>query len=296
MKKDYQIISRVKKLRILLKKKSIVRVLEAHNGLTGLIVEKTKIYKDNKKIEFDCIWESSLTDSISKGKPDISVVDMTSRISTINEILEVTTKPIIVDADNGGLIEHFGFTVKTLERLGVSAVVIEDKIGAKRNSLFGNKVFQEQDNIEHFCNKIRLGKSRQITRDFMIIARIESLILKKGMKDALKRANAYIRAGADGILIHSKEKTADEILVFCKEYKKVTKKIPLVVVPTTYNEIKESELIKAGVKMVIYANQLVRTAYPAMINVSEMILQNERSFETNDLCMPISKIINLIPV
>lgn len=296
MKKSYQVISRVRKLRTLLKKKNIVRVLEAHNGLTGLIVENTKIYKNNKKIEFDCIWESSLTDSISKGKPDISVVDMTSRISTINEILDVTTKPMIVDADNGGLVEHFGFTVKTLERLGVSAVVIEDKIGAKRNSLFGNKVFQEQDNIEHFSNKIQLGKSRQITHDFMIIARIESLILKKGMKDALKRAKAYIQAGSDGILIHSKEKTPDEILVFCKEYKKITKTIPLVVVPTTYNEIKESELIGAGVKMVIYANQLIRTAYPAMINVSEMILQNERSFETNNLCMPVSKIINLIPV
>lgn len=296
MKKDYQIISRVKKLRILLKKKNIVRVLEAHNGLTGLIVEKTKIYKNNKKVKFDCIWESSLTDSISKGKPDISVVDMTSRISTINEILDVTTKPIIVDADNGGLIEHFGFTVKTLERLGVSAVVIEDKIGAKRNSLFGNKVFQEQDSIEHFCNKIRLGKTRQITREFMIIARIESLILKKGMGDALKRSKAYIQAGSDGILIHSKEKTPGEILDFCKEYKKITKIIPLVVVPTSYNKIKESELIKAGVKMVIYANQLLRTAYPAMINVSEMILKNERSFETNNLCMPILDILNSIPV
>ncbi len=292
---SYQVAYRIKKLRDLLKTEMIVRILEAHNGLTGLIVEKTKIRKGNKEIEFDGIWESSLTDSISKGKPDISVVDMTSRILTIHEILDVTTKPIIVDGDNGGFIEHFGFTVRTLERLGVSAVIIEDKTGVKRNLLFGTDVFQEQDTIEHFCKKIQFGKRRQTTKEFMIIARIESLILKMGMADALKRAKAYIQTGADGILIHSKEKTSDEILVFCKEYKKITKTIPLVVVPTTYNTITEAELIKAGVKMVIYANHLLRSTYPAIVQVAETILQNGRSLETDKFCMPISKILTLIP-
>lgn len=292
---SYQVTYRIKKLRDLLKTKGIVRILEAHNGLTGLIVEKTKIRKNNKEIEFDGIWESSLTDSVSKGKPDISVVDMTSRIQTILEILDVTTKPMVVDGDNGGLIEHFGFTIKTLERIGVSAVVIEDKVGAKRNSLFGTDVFQEQDTIENFCKKIQFGKSRQTTKDFMIIARIESFILKKSIKDALRRAYAYIKVGADGILIHSKEKVPDEILTFCNAYKKITKTIPLVVVPTTYNVITETELKKAGVKMVIYANQLLRSAYPAMNQVAKMILQKERSLETDKLCMPVSKILHLIP-
>lgn len=291
----FQIACRIKKLKDLLKTKRIVRLLEAHDGLTGLIVEKTKIRKGNREVKFDGIWESSLTDSISKGKPDIAVVDVTSRILTIQEILDVTTKPIVVDADNGGLIEHFGFTVKTLERLGVSAVIIEDKVGVKRNSLFGTDVFQEQDTIEQFCKKIQFGKLRQTTEDFMIIARIESLILKQGMDDALSRANAYIQAGADGILIHSKEKTPDEVLMFCKAYKKITKTIPLVVIPTTYNAITETELVRAGVKMVIYANQLLRSAYPAMTQVAQMILQNERSLETDKFCMPISQILHLIP-
>ena len=292
---SFQTACRIKKLRTLLVKKKIVRILEAHNGLTGLIVEKTQIQKGKQVIEFDGIWESSLTDSISKGKPDISVVDVTSRLQTINEILDVTTKPIVVDADNGGLIEHFGFTVKTMERLGVSAVIIEDKIGEKRNSLFGTDVLQKQDDMEHFCKKIQFGKARQTNSDFMIIARIESLILKQGIEDALKRAETYIKAGADGILIHSKEKTPEEVLTFCRKYKMISKTIPLVVVPTTYNAITESELSRAGVKMTIYANQLLRSAYPVMVKAAEMILENQHSLETDKLCMPISEILQLIP-
>jgi phosphoenolpyruvate phosphomutase len=290
-----QIVCRIKKLRDLLKANKIVRILEAHNGLTGLIVEETKIRKSGIDLEFDGIWESSLTDSISKGKPDISVVDMSSRIQRIHEILEVTTKPLIVDADNGGFIEHFGFTVRTMERIGVSAIIIEDKIGEKRNSLFGTDVIQEQDSIDHFASKITFGKSRQLTQDFMIIARIESLILNQGLEDALNRASAYINAGADGILIHSKEKKPDEILAFCKKYKKITKSIPLVVVPTTYNSITESELSRAGVKMVIYGNHLLRSAYPAMVETAKTILQNERSLEADKMCMSIPEILNLIP-
>ncbi len=290
-----QVACRIQKLRSLLQTKKLVRILEAHNGLTGLIVETTKIQKGHHLLEFDGMWESSLTDSISKGKPDISVVDVTSRVLTIQEILDVTTKPLIVDADNGGLIEHFGFTVRTLERLGVSAVVIEDKIGSKRNSLFGTEVAQEQDTIDHFCAKIRFGKARQATKDFMIIARIESLILQQGLDDALARARAYIQSGADGILIHSKEKTPDEILAFCHHYKKITKSVPLVVVPTTYHAITEQELASAGVKMVIYANHLLRSAYPAMVQTAEQILQHGRSLEADKICMPVSTILRLIP-
>lgn len=286
---------RIRQFRRMLELKPIVRIIEAHNGLTGLIAEKIKVIKDNKTFEFDGMWESSLTDSTSKGKPDTSAVDVTSRLQTIEQILEVTTKPLIVDGDSGGLAEHFVFTVKSLERLGVSAVIVEDKVGVKRNSLFGTDVLQTQDSIENFSEKINMGKKAQVETDFMIIARIESLILKKGMADALKRAKAYIGAGADGILIHSKEKTPDEIFEFCKEYNKFEYKVPLVIVPSTYSSVREEEFIKHGVRMVIYANQLIRSAYPAMKNVAELILKNGRALEADKLCLPIEDAIKLIP-
>ena len=288
---------RLRKLRNLIQMKPIVRILEAHNGLTGRIVELTGIYEGESFREFDGMWESSLTDSTSKGKPDTGAVDITSRIRTINEILDVTTKPMIVDADNGGLVEHFVYTVKTLERLGVSAVIIEDKIGLKRNSLFGTDVVQRQDTIVNFSEKINSGKKAQITKDFMIIARIESLILKQGQEDALKRAKAYIDAGADGIMIHSKEKEPNEILSFCEEYKKLKDKVPLVVVPSTYSQITEEELINAGIKVVIYANQLLRSAYPNMLKTANSILKYHRAKEASEnFCISIKEILNLIPI
>lgn len=287
---------RMKTLRRLIESKPIIRILEAHNGLTGLIVEKASINKNGQKIEFDGIWESSLTDSTSKGKPDTELVDFTSRFLTIEEILEVTTKPIIVDGDTGGRIDHFKFRIKTLERLGVSAIIIEDKIGAKRNSLFGTDVTQKQDTIEHFSEKILAGKKSQITEDFMIIARIESLILKNGMNDALKRAKAYIKAGADGIMIHSKEKEGKEIINFCNNYNKFDIKVPLIVVPSTYSHMTEIELQNLGVNVIIYANQLLRSAYPAMMETAKSILQHNRSKEASEkYCMSIKDIINLIP-
>ena len=287
---------RMKTLRRLIEAKPIVRILEAHNGLSGLIAEKTKIKKDGKIIEFDGIWESSLTDSTSKGKPDTELVDFSSRFSTIEEILEVTTKPIIVDGDTGGRIEHFKFRVKTLERLGVSAVIIEDKIGAKRNSLFGTEVEQTQDEIENFCNKLSEGKKAQVSSDFMIIARIESLILNKGMKNALKRAEAYISAGADGIMIHSKEKDGKEIVEFCNKYQKFKTRAPLIVVPSTYHHMTEAELQNLGVKVVIYANHLLRAAYPTMVNTAKSILEYGRAKEASEkYCMSIKDIITLIP-
>jgi len=286
---------RLKKLRKLLELKPLVRILEVHNGLTGRIVEKTKVVNGEEVREFDGMWQSSLTDSTSKGKPDIELVDLTSRLQTIDQIFEVTTKPMLVDGDSGGLTEHFVYTVKTLERLGVSAVIIEDKIGPKRNSLFGTDVRQQQDTIENFSRKISEGKKAQVTEDFMIIARIESLILKNGVKDALTRAKAYIKAGADGIMIHSKEKDPKEILDFCREYKKLNDKVPLVAVPTTYNSITEKDLIKAGVKIVIYANHLLRSAYPAMVKTAESILKNHRCLEADKLCLPVSEILTLIP-
>lgn len=291
----HQTIDRVAQLRSILKSQDIVRTLEAHNGLTGMIVESTKITTANGYKEFNAIWEGSLTDATSKGKPDISVVDMTSRIQTIQEILDVTTKPMIVDANNGGLSEIFGYNVRTLERIGVSAVCIEDKVDGKRNSLYGTEVVQAQDTIENFCRKISHGKASQQGKDFMIIARIESLILKQGIDDALKRAEAYIQAGADSILIHSKEKTPDEILTFCKEFKKLPQQVPLIAVPTIYNSITEQELHEAGVKVVIYANHLLRSAYPAMKSTAESILANGRSMEADTLCMPIREALNLVP-
>lgn len=287
---------RIKTLRRLIMAKPIVRIMEAHNGLTGLIVEKTSIEKNGQKTEFDGIWESSLTDSTAKGKPDTELVDFSSRFSTIEEILEVTTKPIIVDGDTGGRTDHFKFRVKTLERLGVSAIIIEDKIGDKRNSLFGTTVPQQQDSIEHFSKKIEEGKKSQVTTDFMIIARVESLILKKGMDDALNRAENYISAGADGIMIHSKEKDGKEIIEFCNEFQKFKTKVPLVVVPSTYAHMTESDLQELGVNVIIYANHLLRAAYPSMVKSATSILENNRAKEASDkYCMSIKDIIRLIP-
>ena len=287
---------RMKTLRRLIGIKPIVRILEAHNGLTGLIVEKTQIKKKGKTIEFDGIWESSLTDSTAKGKPDTELVDFSSRFSTIEEILEVTTKPIIVDGDTGGRIDHFKFRVKTLERLGVSAIIIEDKIGDKRNSLFGTTVPQEQDSIDHFSQKIHEGKKSQVTEDFMIIARVESLILQKGMDDALLRTKAYIKAGADGIMIHSKNKDGKEIIEYCNHFKTFDQRVPLIVVPSTYAHMTENELQGLGVNVVIYANHLLRSAYPAMVNTAKSLLENCRGMEaSDDYCMSIKEIITLIP-
>lgn len=287
---------RQKTLRRLLDVKPVVRILEAHNGITGLIVEKTKISTNLGIREFDGIWLSSLTVSTSKGKPDTEVVDFSSRFQTIDEILEVTTKPIIVDGDTGGDIEHFRFRVRTLERMGVSAIIIEDKIGTKRNSLFGTDVVQEQDTIQHFAKKISTGKNALVTSDFLIIARIESLILKQGMKDAINRAKAYIAAGADGIMIHSKEKDGKEIVEFCQQFRTFEPALPLVVVPSTYGHLTETELAELGVNIVIYGNHLIRSAYPSMVLTAETILKTGRCKEASDqYCMPIKEILTLIP-
>ncbi len=286
---------RMKMLRRLIEAKPIVRIMEAHDGLCGLIIENLEIQKDDKLETFDGMWSSSLTDSTSKGKPDIEAVDLTTRLQDLNNILECTTKPIIFDGDTGGKIEHFVFTVRTLERHGVSAVIIEDKTGLKKNSLFGTDAVQTQDSIEHFCAKIRAGKEAQITPDFMIIARIESLIAGKSADDALTRADAYVEAGADGIMIHSKNKSGDDIRDFCLAFRRKHPNVPLVVVPTTYNHIYESQLASWGVNVVIYANHLLRAAYPAMKAAATSILENERSLEADPLCMPIKEILELIP-
>jgi phosphoenolpyruvate mutase len=283
------------KLRRLLHAKSLTRFIEAHNGLTGLIIENVSVSRENFKREFDGMWASSLTESTIKGKPDIEAVDVTSRVTSLQDVLEVTTKPIIYDADTGGKIEHLKFTIKTLERLGVSAAIIEDKTGLKKNSLFGNDVLQSQDSIENFSEKISAAKAAQVTDDFMIIARIESLILDAGMDDALKRAVAYIDAGADGIMIHSRKKDPQEIIEFCNAYQGFARRVPLVVVPSSFNSITEDELEKLGVNVVIYANQLLRAAYPAMLETARSILENGRSLEIDSKLLPISDIIELIP-
>ena len=282
---------RRKMLKRLIESKPIVRVLEAHNGLTGLIVEKTKVGND----EFDAMWLSSLTHSASKGKPDNQYVDITTVSQTLSEIFDVTTKPMIVDLDNGGMIEHFKFTIRTLERVGVSSVIIEDKIGSKRNSLFDDTSNQTQDKPSEFANKILEGKKSLVTKDFMIIARIESFILGKGVVDAIDRAYLYIDSGADGIMIHSKSEDVSEILSFCEHYKKFKKKVPLVVVPSIYNRVLEKQLIDIGVDVVIYANHLLRSSYPAMVRTAESILKNKRCYEASKNCLPIKKVLELIP-
>lgn len=284
------------RLRRMLQLKPIVRFLDIHNALSGLIIESTSIeHPDGGMREFDGMWGSSLTDSTAKGKPDIEAVDVSARMTMLNEVLEVTTKPIIYDGDTGGLPEHFVFTVRTLERLGVSAVIIEDKTGLKKNSLFGNDVAQTQDEIPAFCEKIRMGKKAQATEDFMIIARIESLILDKGIEDAMNRARAYLDAGADGIMIHSRHKSPDEIFEFCNQYKKLPNRKTLVAVPSSYNTVTEDELASYGVNVVIYANHLLRSAYPAMVNTARSILLNQRSAECDERMLPIKEILELIP-
>jgi phosphoenolpyruvate phosphomutase / 2-hydroxyethylphosphonate cytidylyltransferase len=283
------------RLRRLIHAKPIVRILEAHNALSALIAENTKVERNGDVASFDGVWSSSLTDSTAKGKPDIEAIDMTSRINAVNDIFEVTTKPMIFDADTGGKIEHFEFTVRSLERTGVSAVVIEDKTGLKKNSLFGNDVAQTQDTIENFCNKISRGKSAQISDDFMIISRIESLILEAGMEDALIRAEAYIKAGADAIMIHSRHKDPAEIVEFMQKFRAKDEYTPVVVVPTSFNGVTVEEFAEMGVNVVVTANHMLRAAYPAMLKVANSVLENGRSLEAEPDCMSIKEILEFIP-
>ena len=276
--------ARMKTLQRLITAKPIVRILESHSGLTGLIIENTAVQKDGKNLEFDGMWASSLTDSTSKGKPDIEAVDLTTRLHDLNDTLEVTTKPVIFDGDTGGKPEHFPFMVRTLERLGISAVIIEDKVGLKQNSLFGTEAKQTQDTIEGFCDKI------------LIIARIESLIAGKPVEDALERAFAYVAAGADGVMIHSRNKDGEDIHEFCKRFREKDSHTPIVVVPTTFNHITEDEFAEWGVNIVIYANHMLRSAYPAMVHCAESILEYGRCKEASEeYCMPIKEILTLIP-
>ena len=286
---------RMRRFRRLLASSPVVRILEVHSGLTSLIVENTKISHEERELEFDGMWISSLTDSVSKGKPDNGFVDLTSRVSTIEEALEGTTKPLILDGDTGGLAEHFVLAVRTLERLGVSAVVIEDKEGLKQNSLYGTDVPQSQVAPEIFGQKIAAGKKAQITEEFSIIARIESLILGAGIDDALNRARIYIDSGADAIMIHSREETPDEVFEFCRQFRENTDRVPLVVAPTTYNGTSEQEFIEAGVQVVIYANHLLRSSYPNMVRTAESILRHGRAKEAEEFCMPIADCLALIP-
>ena len=286
--------NRVSRLKRLIYSKDIVRILESHNSLTGLIIENISVIKKSKKIEFDGMWSSSLTDSATKGKPDNSSVDFSTRLSSLNNMMEVTSKLLVFDADNGGQLEHLPFLVRSLERLGASAIIMEDKIGRKKNSLFKNQSDTKQDKPELFARKIKqICKSRK-NNDFMVIARIESFIVGKGLKDALKRAEIYSKAGADAILIHSKEKTPAEIFSFAREFKKSKNFIPLVSVPSTYSKVYEKDLIRNGFKLVIYANQLLRAAYPAMQFTARKILENSRTFEIEKKIIPIKEIINLI--
>ena len=282
-------------LRRLLAAKPVVRILEAHSGLSGLIAEHAEVIKEDGVHQFDGMWSSSLTDSTSKGKPDIEAVDLTTRMQSLTDILECTTKPIIYDGDTGDIPEHFVFTVRTLERNGVSAVIIEDKKGLKKNSLFGTEAKQVLATEEEFCEKISAGKRAQVTKDFMIIARIEEIIAGYSVDEAITKAFAAVKAGADGVMIHSKDKSGMDIKEFCAKFREVYKNIPIVLVPTTYNQFTEKELGEWGANIIIYANHMLRASYPAMKKCAETILQAERSLEVNDMCMPIKEILELIP-
>ncbi len=285
------------KLRRLLGLKPYLRAMETSNGLSALIVENVHSEDPvNMAVRsYDAMWVSSLCDSTFKGKPDIELVDFTSRLRTINEIMEVSTKPLIVDGDTGGRVEHFGYTVRTLERTGVSAVIIEDKTGLKQNSLFGTDAVQTLDDPLEFANKITAGKQSQATREFMIIARLESLIAGAGVEDALSRAKTYVAAGADGIMIHSRQKDGSEIREFLSRFRDYSADVPVVLVPTTYNHIHEEDLAKMGANIIIHANHLLRSAYPAMLNTAQRILDCGRSKEVDDEIMSIRDVLRLIP-
>ena len=287
-------IHRVSKLKRLMKAKTLIRVLESHNALTGLIIENLKMQKRNEFLEFDGMWSSSLTDSATKGKPDNQSVDYSSRIASLNDILDATNKPLIFDADNGGQYEHISYLTRSLERNGVSAMIIEDKIGLKKNSLFLDQSGARQDSPNKFAKKIKMICKSRTSKDFLVFARIESFILGKGIDDAIKRAVIYSKAGADGILIHSKEKTPKQIFSFAKKFKKNKHYIPLIAVPSTYSKVLEKDLIQNNFKIVIYANHMLRAAYPAMMKTAKTILKNSRSFETEKKIISIKKIISLI--
>jgi len=286
--------TRKEKLKRLIEAKDLVRVIEAHNPLSGIIAELTSVKKDGVEREFDAIWSSSLTDSTVRGKPDNQSVDYATRLMGQNEILEVTNKPIIFDGDNGGRIEHLPFMIRSLERLGVSAVVLEDKKGLKKNSLFVSQNQSNQDSISSFRKKIITAKKATVSDDFLVIARIESLIFSKGVDDALKRAISYSKAGADCIFISCKEKNPKEIFEFSKKFQKSDYFKPLVAVPSTYSKTYEKVLIKNGFRIVIYANQLLRSSYPAMKKCAEQILKNQRSFEAEKNLISIKEILTLI--
>ena len=277
-----------------MKSGEITRIMEAHDGLSALLVERTKVGQPGKESVYDGLWISSLCDSTVKGKPDTELVDLTARLQTVSQILDVTTKPIVFDMDTGGMLEHFVYNIATIEKAGVSAVIIEDKTGLKRNSLFGTSVEQHQESIDNFCEKIRAGKSVIKSGNFMLIARIESLILKQGLEDALARAMAYVEAGADGIMIHSKETSPQEVFAFCGQFRAVDPVTPIVAVPTTYCSVTEEELLARGVNMVIYANQLLRASYPMMEKTARSILEHHRALESEDMCMSIKHILSLI--
>jgi phosphoenolpyruvate phosphomutase len=286
---------RRRRLRRLIHAQPLTRLLQVHDGLSGLLIEKLQVEYDQTCRAFDGMWSSSFADATTRGKPDIEAIDFSSRMTTVNDILEVTTKPLLYDADTGGRPEHVAFTVRSLERLGVSGIVIEDKTGLKRNSLLGNDHRQSQDAVESFAAKIQAATRARITEDFLVIARVESLILGNGMDDALRRAQAYIEAGADGIMIHSRRKTAEEIFAFCERYANLESRKPLVVVPSSYSSVYEHELKAAGVSVVIYANHMLRAAYPAMAGVARSILCHGRAFESEPACAPLDEILRLIP-
>ena len=287
--------ARRRALRDALARKGCLRVIEAHSPMCALIAESARIGVGADGIEYDAFWSSSLTDSTVRGKPDTGALDIRYRLSNIDEIFDVTTKPMIIDGDSGGHAEHFRMNVRTLERLGVSAVIIEDKVGLKRNSLLGNAVVQRQEAIGTFCDKIAQGKAAQLTEEFMIIARVESLVLDAGMDDALRRAGAYVGAGADGIMIHSNRDAPTEILEFAARFRALHAAVPLVCVPTRHSAVPFGEFRRHRFNIVIYANHLLRAAYPAMRDVALAILEHGRTLEAEAQCMPVEDMLGLIP-
>ena len=224
-----------------------MKICEIHSGLSALLVEKSK---------YDGMWVSSLTHSAIHGLPDNELVPLKERVALVEEVRKLTTKPIVVDVDTLGPIEHVPFYVRWFKEAGAYAIVIEDKKYPKENSLLDDGKYPLED-VDKFCEKIKSAK--EYSGDMKVIARLESLIAKHSIEEALIRAEAYAKAGADIILIHSKQKIdCSEVMEFATRFRKISQ-IPLMAIPTTYELPEEHPF-----EIVVTANHLLRASMKAM--------------------------------
>jgi len=272
-------MTNAEKLRELFQKRGLIKIVGAHNGLTAKLVEKNG---------FEGVWASGLEISASHASPDASILTMSDSLVAAIDMVDSVSIPVVADCDTGfGNSNNVIQMVKKYESAGVAAVCIEDKLFPKMNSYIPGR--QELASIPEFVGKIKAGKNAQKTEDFMIFARVEALIAGWGMEEALKRAKAYADAGADAILIHSKQKTPDEIIEFVKAWNNYR---PVIIVPTSYSCFTEEQMKELGIKMVIYANQGLRAAVRSINEILDHI-KNHGLGGIDDKIAPMAEIFEL---